>query len=212
LKPRDRVIRAGGTAVSGWQEFVAVIEAHPGEPVPLVVERDDEIVELAVTPDAHTLANGHVYGRIGISRARTMAAVPREHVGPAAAAIHGATETWRWMRLTVDFLGGLFGGRTSPRGVGGPIMIGQISGDAARAGLETFLNFMALLSVNLAILNLLPIPVLDGGHLVFLGVEAVRGRALSLKQRMRLSQVGFVILLAIMAFAIGNDLLRAIGL
>jgi regulator of sigma E protease len=95
--------------------------------------------------------------------------------------------------------------------VGGPIQIAQISGEAAKAGLDTLLRFMALLSVNLAVLNLLPIPVLDGGQLVFLGIEAVRGRALSLQQRMRWSQVGFIIILAIMAFAIGNDLLRWIG-
>jgi hypothetical protein len=88
-------------------------------------------------------------------------------------------------------------------------MIGQMSGRFARAGAEAFLSFMAILSVNLAILNLLPIPVLDGGHLVFLGIEAVRGRPLSMEQRMRFTQVGFVLIIMLMAWAIGNDLLRA---
>jgi regulator of sigma E protease len=122
------------------------------------------------------------------------------------------SQTWEVTALTVDFLGGIFTGRHSARNVGGPIMIGQMSGRFARAGIEAFLGFMAILSVNLAILNLLPIPVLDGGHLVFLGIEAVRGRALSFEQRMRLTQVGFVFIILLMAWAIGNDVLRAIGL
>jgi len=87
-----------------------------------------------------------------------------------------------------------------------------MSGQAAEGGLPMFLRFMALFSVNLAILNLLPIPVLDGGHLVFLGIEAVRGRPLSIEQRLRWSQVGFVVLIGIMALALGNDLLRLFGL
>jgi regulator of sigma E protease len=90
--------------------------------------------------------------------------------------------------------------------------VGQLSGQVARIGLEAFLGFMALFSVNLAVLNLLPIPVLDGGHLLFLGIEAVRGRAISLENRMRIMQVGFVIVLAIMVWAVGNDILRLFGI
>ena len=90
--------------------------------------------------------------------------------------------------------------------------MGQLSGQVARIGLEAFLGFMALFSVNLAVLNLLPIPVLDGGHLLFLGIEAVRGRAISLENRMRIMQVGFVIVLAIMVWAVGNDILRLFGI
>jgi regulator of sigma E protease len=208
----DRIVRAAGRDIGSWQEFVAIIEARPGQPVPVVVARDGSEVELSVVPDAVSLADGHVFGRIGVARSTAGASIPKTRVGLAGALAWGASETWRWVTLTVDFLIGLFAGEHSPRSVGGPGTIAQISGQAARAGLDTFLNFMALLSVNLAVLNLLPIPVLDGGQLLFLAVEAVRGRALSLKQRMRLSQVGFVIILAIMAFAIGNDVLRWIGL
>ena len=95
---------------------------------------------------------------------------------------------------------------------GGPILIGKLSGQVARAGLEQFLGFMALFSVNLAVLNLLPIPVLDGGHLMFLGWEAIRGKPLSLENRMRLSQVGFFIVIAIMVWALSNDVLRLFGI
>jgi regulator of sigma E protease len=212
LRAGDRVLRAGGRPVETWQEFVGIIETSPGRPVPLRVRRSGEELELSVVPESNTLADGHVYGRIGARGPAAALAVPRERAGPVQAVAYGANETWRWMRLTVQFLGGMFSGRHSVRDVGGPILIGQLSGQVARAGLETFLNFMALLSINLAILNLLPIPVLDGGHLVFLAIEAVRGRALSVEQRVRLSQVGFVVILMIMAFAIGNDVLRWIGL
>jgi regulator of sigma E protease len=109
-------------------------------------------------------------------------------------------------------LGDLVTGKVSARAMGGPILVGQLSGQVARVGAEAFLAFMALFSVNLAILNLLPIPVLDGGHLALLGIEAVRGRALSIEVRNRLMQVGFVIVLAIMAWAVGNDVLRLFGL
>jgi regulator of sigma E protease len=211
VRAGDRILSAGGQPIENWQEFVSVIETHPGQPVPLVIERDGEQVNLSVIPDSRSLPDGRAYGRIGVQANRPERGLPRVRYGPIDALGYGASETWHWVALTVDFLAGLFRGEQSARSVGGVITIADISGQAARAGLETFLNFMALLSVNLAVLNLLPIPVLDGGQLVFLGVEAVRGRALSLKQRMRLSQVGFIIILAIMAFAIRNDLLRVFG-
>lgn len=212
LEAGDRVVQANGAAITTWQELVAAIEASPGRPVSLVVERDGQAINLNVTPDVRTLADGTSYGRIAVGGVSGVPAVSRGAVGPIGALAYGASETWRWIKLILHFLRSLFAGETSARNVGGPIMIAQFSGETARAGLETFLSFMAMLSVNLAVLNLLPIPVLDGGQLVFLGVEAVRGRALSLKQRIRLSQVGFVIILAIMVFAIGNDVLRWIGL
>jgi regulator of sigma E protease len=214
LQTGDRIVRAGGRQIGTWQELVAVIEAHPGRPVPFEVERSGRIVALEIVPDTRTLeATGHEYGRIGVAvAASAFGGMPREDRGVAAALGHGFGETAQMVRLTVDFLGGLFTGRQSARDVGGPIMIGELSGQFARAGPEAFLSFMALFSVNLAVLNLLPIPVLDGGHLVFLAIEAVRGRALSIEQRMRFTQVGFIIIVGIMVWALGNDLLRAFGI
>jgi regulator of sigma E protease len=111
----------------------------------------------------------------------------------------------------VGFLGDLFTGNVSPRSVGSIVTIGQTSGEAAAAGMFSFLRFIALFSVNLAVLNLLPIPVLDGGHLLFLGIEAIRGRALSVEQRLRWSNVGFLIVMGIMLWALSNDFLRLFG-
>jgi regulator of sigma E protease len=211
LEAGDRILDAGGQPIQSWQEFGDAIEKSGDRPLPLVVARGADTVRIAVTPDRRTLPNGLTYYRIGvIGRAEPMA-VERTRLGPVHAVAWGASQTWRWIRLTVGFLGGMFSGRISPRNVGGPILIGQVSGEAARAGLEALLNFMALLSVNLAILNLLPIPVLDGGHLLFLLIEGVRGRPVSLEQRVRLTKVGFFLILALMTFAIGNDLVRWIG-
>jgi regulator of sigma E protease len=206
-------MQAGGRDVATWQEFVAVIERSPGQPVPLLVDRRGDRLQLAVTPAERVLDTGIRVGRIEVPVPyQSMEALyPRSRTGPVGALARGVSQTWEITAMTVDFLGGLFTGRHSARNVGGPIMIGQMSGRFARAGMEAFLGFMAILSVNLAILNLLPIPVLDGGHLVFLGIEAVRGRALSFEQRMRLTQVGFVFIILLMAWAIGNDVLRAIG-
>jgi regulator of sigma E protease len=103
---------------------------------------------------------------------------------------------------------GLITGKISPKALGGPIQIGQLSGQVARMGIDRFLTFMAFFSVNLAILNLLPIPVLDGGHLLFLIIEGVARRPLSLKVRLRLSQMGMVFLIGLMLYAVTNDLMR----
>ena len=212
LRSGDLVVEANGRPITTWQEFVNVIEANAEPEVPIVVQRDGARVATTVVPEGMRLSDGHVYGRIGVSAQNLDQDVPRRSLQPLSALAYGGTLTWDVVVLTVDFLGGMFTGRHSPRNVGGPIEIGRISGQVARAGFEQFLNFMALFSVNLAVLNLLPIPVLDGGQLVFLLVEGVRGRPLSIEQRMRLTQVGFVMILLIMAWAIGNDVLRALGI
>ncbi|MCG6956304.1 MAG: site-2 protease family protein, partial [Gemmatimonadetes bacterium] len=112
----------------------------------------------------------------------------------------------------LDFLRQLFTGGVSPRSMGSIVTIGEASGRAAAAGLSEYLSFMAFFSINLAILNLLPIPVLDGGHLLFLAIETVRGRSLTVEQRLRWSNVGFIIVVGIMLWALSNDFLRLLGL
>ena len=124
----------------------------------------------------------------------------------------GYAETVGVSRQILGFVRDLFTGGVSLRSLGSIVTIGSVAGQAAESGLETFLRFMAFFSINLAILNMLPIPVLDGGHLVFLGIEAVRGKALSVETRMRWSQVGVVVVLGIMLLALSNDILRLFGL
>jgi regulator of sigma E protease len=215
MKTGDRVLDADGAPVTSWLDFVNVVEHQPGRPVPLVVRRGGERVTLTVVPDSVPVpaAPGRFVGRIGVGVSQAATGnVPRARKGPIEAAGYGLAQTWYVTRMIGHFIGGLFTGSASPRDVGGPILIAQLSHRMIEMGLEAFLNFMALFSVNLAVLNLLPIPILDGGQLLFLVLEAVRGRSLSYEQRMRLSQVGLVIVVAIMVWALANDVMRLFGM
>jgi regulator of sigma E protease len=212
IEPGERVVSAAGQPVRSWEHFVEIVQAHPGIPLSLELARDDQRRALTVTPDSETdiIATGErvVVGRLGIGRVQA----ERREVGMGQALAGGAEFTWGTSAAIVNLLGDLFTGDASPRSLGGPLTIGQISGQTARAGLEVLLGWMALLSVNLAVLNLLPIPVLDGGQLLFLLVEGVRGRPLSVEQRLRLSHVGLIIVVGIMVWAITNDFLRLFGI
>ena len=168
-----------------------------------------------VTPDEVTQEDAFSgettrVGKVGIYPNMMEAAYQPVSLGRAIRL--GWAETVGMSGLILGFLRDLVTGGVSPRSVGSIVTIGAASGQAAQMGLETFLRFMALFSVNLAILNLLPIPVLDGGHLVFLGIEAVRGKALSIEQRLRWSHVGFLVVMGLMLWALSNDILRLFGL
>ena len=215
LQPDDRVVEVGGQLVSSWQEMVAAVEPHAGEAVEIVVEREGQREQVTIVPEPRQVAGtGRAIGRIGVGSVTgsLLDAYPRERMGPVGAFIYGAEETWRFTSLILDYLVGLFTGEASPRDVGGPILIYQATERMVQVGLDAYLNFMALFSINLAILNLLPIPILDGGQLAFLALEGIRGKPLSVEQRMRLSQVGLVLIVAIMVWALANDVLRLFGL
>lgn len=211
----DRIESIDGQEVGSWPQLVAMIESRPGEAVDIGLVRDGEYQTVRIVPRAETAlgpdGGERVVGRIGIGQSPH--SVPRERPTLASGIVHGAERTWGAATMITKVLGDLVTGKVSARSLGGPILVGQLSGQVARIGLEAFLSFMALFSVNLAILNLLPIPVLDGGHLVLLGVEAVRGgRKVPVEVRERLMQVGLVIILGIMFWAVGNDILRLFGL
>ncbi|MEC7847753.1 MAG: RIP metalloprotease RseP, partial [Gemmatimonadota bacterium] len=214
MEAGDRMLVADGVSITNWWDFVDVVEAHPDIPMEVTLEREGRSLTLSVTPEAtqeEDPATGETVtvGKVGVNG--PVGELVYRDVSLAEAVQLGYAETVGMTGLLLDFLGGLVTGRESPRQVGSILTIGSIAGQAAGLGIETFLRFMALLSVNLAVLNLLPIPILDGGHLVFLGIEAVRGKALSLQQRLKWSQFGFVILLGIMIWALSNDVLRLWG-
>ena len=210
LRSDDLVLRVDGGAVHDPAQVTMRIERRAGEPVDIVVERGGEQLTFVATPDAveqysDLTGESRTVGRIGIS-----VGADGGRADPIAALGRGWSNAAYWGGAVLQFLGDLVTGRSSAREVGGPILIGEISGRAARAGFWELLSFMAIISINLAIFNLLPIPVLDGGHLLFLGIEAVRGRALSVQARMRFTTVGMVFVLALMVWAVGNDVLRVI--
>lgn len=209
LRHGDRIVSAAGEEIASWSEFVRVVQAHPGVPLQLVVERDGRQLPLSVTPAVGRGEGDVEIGRLGVYPHVEAA---YQDVSAGSALVGGGRMTWNVTSQIVGLLGDLVTGAASPRNLGGPLAIGQLSGRAARVGMEAFLHFMALLSVNLAVLNLLPIPVLDGGQLLFLGVEAVRGRPLSVEQRMRLSNVGLILVVGLMVWAITNDFLRFFGI
>ncbi len=215
LESGDRIVAVDGVPMDHWYDFVDAIEARPGTRTELSLERRGRPLTRYVTPaeeaeeDPVTGETVRV-GKVGIYQPRTE--LVYQPVQMARAIQLGWAETIGVTTLILDFLRDLVTGGISPRSVGSIVTIGAASGQAAQMGLETFLRFMALFSINLAILNLLPIPILDGGHLVFLGVEAVRGKALSLEQRLRWSQVGFLVVMGIMLWALSNDILRLFGL
>jgi regulator of sigma E protease len=213
LRPGDVIVAVGGEAVGSWQQFVRLVRGSPDTPLRLQVERGGERLALTLTP---TVENERTPGGQEIAVGR-IGALPQPPVayrplGVGAAVVRGAEQTWGISATIVRFVGSLLSGGESPRSVGSILTVGELSGQTARMGAESFLGFLAMFSLNLAILNLLPIPVLDGGHLLFMGIEAVRGRPLSVEQRMRLSQVGLFVIVGIMVWAMTNDVLRAFGI
>ncbi len=214
VETQDRIVAVDGVAVASWFDFVDQIAAKPGQRVELTLTRDGRELRRAMTLDTETEErNGATVtvGRIGIYR--PIGEMSYRDVGFAEAVVVGYRETVGWTGEILGFLRGLVTGAESPRSMGSIVTIGEASGRAAQQGLDQFLRFMALFSINLAVLNLLPIPILDGGHLLFLAIEAVRGgRALSVEQRLRWSNVGFLVVMGIMLWALSNDFLRLFGL
>jgi len=200
LQDGDIILTVGGTTVVSWSEMSTEIRRYPGETVPLVWERDGQRMEDRVTPATH--AEGDTaFGRIGISPHAS-----RHTVGLGRAVVLGALEVYNSSWMILDFLGELLQGDRSTDELGGPLRIAQLAGQTAEQGLYSFISFLAMLSVNLAIINLLPIPVLDGGHLTFLTLEAIMRRPLSARQREVFQQIGLAIMLCIMVLVMFNDL------
>jgi regulator of sigma E protease len=216
VRAGDRIFEVDGEPVRNSDEFVRAIRARPEQRTELTIEREGSRLVRVVTPEVASREEDPetgeelAIGAIGV--AMTYGETVSIPASPADAVRYGWRQTVGITGEILGFLGDLFTGDVSPRSMGSIVTIGQASGQAAEAGLAMFLQFMALFSVNLAILNLLPIPVLDGGHLLFLTIEAVRGRALSVEQRLRWSNVGFLIVMGIMLWALGNDFLRLLGL
>ena len=204
LQPGDRIRTVAGRPIETWQEFVRVVRAHPEQPLALGIERDGQLTNLIITPAAQRDESGATIGQVGVGYEPP---VVHRRFGFGEAIVQGTRETWSKLSFIVEALGRLVSGNESPRAVGSILTIGKVSGDAARLGLEAFLGFMALFSINLAVLNLLPIPILDGGHLLFLAIEALRGRPLSVEQRIRLSPVGMIVIVGIMLWGMTNDVL-----
>lgn len=209
IKPGDRIVALDGEKTERWNDLSVRIHQSPGKPLRVTLERDGRREELIVTPQAtkqKTIFGDEVeVGLLGISPGREFVL---ERVGPVRAFTLSVTRTWEVSGLMVVSIVRLVQGKIPAKTIGGPILVAQLAGEQARMGITNLLLFTALLSINLAILNLLPIPILDGGHLLFFALEAIRGKPIALRKRELAQQVGLIILVALMVFAFYNDLFR----
>ena len=202
LKTGDRIVAIDGRPVRKWTELVAIVQKSAGRQLALTVERDRRSFEASITPTSRSAAGKELgRGRIGISIGP---GAYTERFGLLESLGKGVEQNYRIVSLTVMTLYSMLT-KTIPADIGGPIRISVVAAEQAQRGLRYLVMFTILLSVNLAILNLLPIPVLDGGHILFLLIEALRGKPVSLRIREKAMQVGTVLLIGLMIFATYKD-------
>ena len=210
LQAGDVVLAVGGQPVFTPEDLVEAIRTRPGQPLPITVERNGQRLSVTVMPRAVTekapTGQEITVGKIDAGIATK--SVRFEPYGPIAALEHGVVRTWDVTVLTLKGLWKLVSRQIDSSNIGGPIQIATEAGRQAKEGLGPLAIFTAFISVNLAVLNLLPVPMLDGGHLLFFAIEAVLGRPLSLKKREAAQQLGFVLLMILMVYAFYNDLMR----
>ncbi|MCF8477190.1 MAG: RIP metalloprotease RseP [Pseudolabrys sp.] len=210
--PGDLVLSIAGNKIESFSDMQRIVSISAGEPLKVEVERGGVIVALEATPQMRELkdnfGNVHKLGVLGISRSMAPGDVKTQRAGPLKAVVMGAQETWFVVDRTLSYIGGIFAGREAADQLGGPIRIAQVSGQVATAGFTALLHLTAVLSVSIGLLNLFPIPLLDGGHLLFYGIEAARGKPLSERAQEFGFRVGLAIVVMLMIFATFNDILH----
>lgn len=210
LREGDKIFSAAGEVVRNWEGLVKQIQAHPGRDLALEVQRDNERISIVVRPIATQRDNRQV-GRIGAGPQPPEIPdelLARQQYNVFAALPVALQKTWDMSTLTLNMLGKMLMGEVSMKNLSGPVSIAQYAGYSASIGLVAFLSFLALISISLGVLNLLPIPVLDGGHLFYFLVEGLRGKPLSEAVQMAGQQAGLAIIFSLMIFALYNDLVR----
>lgn len=209
LKDGDVVLSIDGKNISKWDELAKVIRNSGGKELLIKVKRDGEVHEIQVTPQSSKSQN--IFGEevtlfmIGIKPGEE---VVIEKANPLVAIGTGFVQTWNGLKLTVISIVKLIQGKIPAKTIGGPILIGQLAGEQAKRGLLSLVLFTAILSINLGLINLFPIPILDGGHFIFLGLEAILRKPLSIKKMEIAQQIGLVLIILLMLFAFYNDLIR----
>lgn len=212
FKPGDLVIGINGDKIESFADMQRVVSVSAGEPLNVEVERGGVHVTIKAIPELKELkdnfGNVHRLGVLGISRSMAPGDIKTQKYGPLSAIAMGAQETWFVVDRTLSYIGGVFAGREAADQLGGPIRIAQVSGQVATAGFVALIHLTAVLSVSIGLLNLFPIPLLDGGHLLFYGIEAARGRPLSERAQEVGFRIGLAIVVMLMIFATFNDILH----
>ncbi len=212
FQPGDLVTAINGEKIETFAEMQRIVSIAAGEQLTIQVERGNAMLTLKATPQLKEIkdnfGNVHRLGILGISRSMAAGDIKTQKMGPLTAIVAGAQETWFVVDRTLSYIGGVFTGREAADQLGGPIRIAQVSGQVATAGFAALIHLTAVLSVSIGLLNLFPIPLLDGGHLLFYGIEAVRGRPLSERAQELSFRIGFAFVVLLMIFATFNDILH----
>jgi regulator of sigma E protease len=212
LKPGDVVLAIDGRSIESFADMQRVVSANAGRTLTFQIDRGGAPMTLTATPALKQgkdgFGNNFCHAVLGVSRSMTASDVKTEHVDPASAVWLGVKETWFIIDRTFSYIGGLFAGRECADQLGGPIRIAQISGQVATLGFMPVLHLAAMLSVSIGLLNLFPVPLLDGGHLLFYGIEALRGRPLSARSQEIGFRIGFAIVVMLMIFTVFNDTIQ----
>ncbi len=203
LKAWDRVESVDGESITGWRAWVEVIQQAPGRKLSVVVDRNGYLIDTTVEPETRTAADGSESGYLGVG-----AHINVVKYGWLAAVPKSLNETWNKTALTLSLLKKMVMGQVSMKNLSGPITIAKVAGDSAKSGWRQFFGILALLSISLGVLNLLPIPILDGGHIMFCAAEALTGKPVSEKVQMVGSQIGLFMVGSLMMMAIYNDISR----
>jgi regulator of sigma E protease len=201
LMVNDRIVAIDGQPISSFEDLQRIISAHPAEKLSMTIRRDGADKAIEVTTDSHE-SGGHQVGMLGVHAG----SVEYRHVSLPAAILGGVTQTWTITSETFTGLGQMISGSRGTEDLGGPLRIAQLSGQVAQLGISSLIQFIGVLSVNLGLINLVPIPVLDGGHLLFYFAEALRGRPLPQRALEYGFRAGLAFLACLFVFATWNDL------
>lgn len=208
----DVVTDIDGSKIDSFNDMQRMVSTHAGDKLTFTVKRGDSTLTLTGTPQLREVKDGfgnaQRLGVLGITRQTTPGDTVTERVDPATAFWLGVKETWFVIERTLSYIGGIFTGREAADQIGGPLRIAQISGQVATLGLVPLIQLSAVLSISIGLLNLFPVPLLDGGHLLFYSVEAVRGRPLSERAQEMGFRIGLALVLMLMVFATYHDILR----
>ncbi|HKA77506.1 MAG TPA: RIP metalloprotease RseP [Pseudolabrys sp.] len=212
FQPGDLVLTINGEKIESFSDMQRIVSISAGEPLTIEVDRGGVQMALKAVPQLKELkdnfGNVHKLGVLGISRSMAPGDIKTEKVGPLRGIVMGAQETWFVVDRTMAYISGVFAGREAADQLGGPIRIAQVSGQVATAGFAALFHLTAVLSVSIGLLNLFPIPLLDGGHLLFYAIEAIRGRPLSERAQEVGFRIGLAIVVMLMIFATFNDILH----
>jgi regulator of sigma E protease len=208
----DTVLAIDGAKIDSFTDMQRVVGTRAGERLTFTVKRGEGTLQLQGTPELRVVkdafGNTHKLGVLGITRQTAAGDVLTERVDPLTALWLGVKETWFVIDRTLAYIGGVFTGREAADQVGGPLRIAQISGQVATIGMAALIHLSAVLSISIGLLNLFPVPLLDGGYLLFYLVEAVRGRPLSERAQELGFRIGLGLVLMLMVFATYNDILH----